>query len=206
MPGHLAAYGQTWEALHPGWEHRLWTEATIPWPLTNQALYDDAESIVARGVWAFRADLIRYELLSRFGGVYIDCDFECRRPIDGLLGAKPWAAWAVPGRLIACGIMGAPAGHPFLSALIEGLPASCNNRGGRRLGGNALSGPRYLTPIALEHRIVVHPSEWFYPYLWWELDRQGEVFPDAYAVHHWHKRRSYRQAGPARGAGNRRGQ
>ena len=34
---------------------------------------------------AERADVLRYEILRRHGGVYVDVDVECLRPLDDLL-------------------------------------------------------------------------------------------------------------------------
>ncbi len=39
------------------------------------------------------------------------------------------------------------------------------------------------------HEITIFPRCWFLPYLWDELERGGESFPNAYAVHHWRHRR-----------------
>ena len=46
-----------------------------------------------------RSDIIRLEVLFRFGGVYVDTDVECLRPIDPLLreGADFFAAYMRPG-------------------------------------------------------------------------------------------------------------
>jgi hypothetical protein len=32
-----------------------------------------------------KSDILRYEILSQFGGIYVDCDFECLKPFDDLL-------------------------------------------------------------------------------------------------------------------------
>lgn len=188
MPEHLAAFGETWVAHHPGWEHQLWDESNMP-VLRNQALYDAAEMIAPDHVGQFRADVARYELLEQHGGVYVDCDFECCRPLDPLLAdVEAFAAWEVPGRWVNNAILGATAGHPFLTALVDGLAQNVRRRAGSR--PNKLSGPQYLTPIYWQHpEVTVFPKAWFYPYLYHELERDREAFPDAVAVHHWHNRR-----------------
>ena len=48
-------------------------------PLRNQDLFDAAEHP------AQRADLARFEILLRFGGVYVDTDFEALAPIQARL-------------------------------------------------------------------------------------------------------------------------
>lgn len=188
MPDHLADYGATWEKHHPGWEHRLWTDDNMP-ALRNQHLYDQAETIAPNNVGQFRADIARYELLGAHGGVYIDCDFECLRPIDELLdGVSCFAAWEETGRWVNNAIMGCTLGHTLMSTLVARLPRNVKLRRGAR--PNILSGPQFLTPLIAGHGVTVFDKDLFYPYLWNELERGDEQFPDAYAVHHWNNRRT----------------
>src|SRR6266516_4079263 len=67
-----------WLALHPGWEHRLWTDA-------NRPTFLNEPQFLAADNFAEMADIARYELLYRFGGVYVDTDTECLRSIEPLL-------------------------------------------------------------------------------------------------------------------------
>lgn len=194
MPDHLAAYGDTWQRHHPGWEHRLWTEANMP-PLANQRIYDDAERIAPRNVGQLRSDVARYEVLLEHGGVYVDCDMECLRPIDPLVaGVDCFAGWEDEARWVNNAVLGATPGHPFVAALVDGLAANVRRRRGAR--PNVLTGPQYLTPLYRRHHeaVTVYPKATFYPYSWRELDRGGEPFPDSFAVHHWHNRRSRLEA------------
>lgn len=196
MPDHLAGYVSTWREHHPGWEHRLWTDESMP-ALRNQDLYDRTEQIAPRNVGQFRADIARYELLHAHGGVYVDVDMECLRPIDPLLDrVTAFACWEREGRWVNNAILGATPGHPFLEALIAGLPANVAAHPGGR--PNVLTGPQYLTPVWRRHRrtVVVFPKRFFYPYLFNELHRQGEDFPDSYGVHHWHNRRTNERTAP----------
>lgn len=195
MPDHLAAYIVSWRDLHPDWDHHLWTEHELRW-LANQSLFDHAEDHTPH-VGQFRADIARYEILHRLGGVYVDCDFEARRPIDDLLDVGCFAAWEIDDVWVNNAILGATPGHPFLADLIDGLPANVTRTRGKR--PNVMTGPQYLTPVYRRHAdtVTVHPSRCFYPYLWNELHRAGEDFPDAYAVHHWENAR--RRRGVPRG-------
>lgn len=190
MPDRLVAYGRTWEDHHSAWHHKLWTEDNLP-PLRNQALYDDAHRIAPDHVGQFRADVVRYELLEQFGGVYVDADFECRKPLDPLLeGVECFAAWEVPNRWINNAILGAVPGHPLMDMLIRRLPVNVRRRRGAR--PNKLSGPQFLTPIARQFDVTVFDKELFYPFLWDEIgtDRDHSDHPDAYAVHHWNHKRT----------------
>lgn len=189
MPAHLEQYGETWKQHHPGWQHILWTEETLP-PLRNQRLYDNAEKIAPNNVGQFRADVARYELLLTHGGVWIDADMQCLQPIDDLIaGVDCFAGWETEARWVNNAILGCTPGHPFLDSLVRGLGANVRRKAGAR--PNILSGPQYLTPVYRRHarQVTVFPQRTFYPYLWNELDRGGDQFPHSHAVHHWNNRR-----------------
>ncbi len=188
MPDHLRAYMATWEQVNADWDCQLWDEAALAGWMTNQDLFDRADEFT-RSVGQFRADIARYEILHRHGGIYVDVDFEARKPLDDLIvDTSCFAAWERDGVWINNAIVGAEPGHPLFAELIAGLPANVERRIGKR--PNILSGPQYLTPIARRHDITVFPAALFYPYSWSELERSGEAFPDAYAVHHWANRRA----------------
>lgn len=66
-----------------GWTHRLWTDADVDSIcLRNQHAYSAAPN------YGQKSDILRYELLERHGGVYVDVDMECVRPLDDLHGQR----------------------------------------------------------------------------------------------------------------------
>lgn len=170
----------------------LWTEDTLP-VLRNQDLYDRAPDLVpSRLVWRFRSNLVRYEILHRHGGVYLDTDFEALKPIEPYIdGLDLFAAEEKPG-LIANGFMGARAGHPFLDALITGASQSVADRPG--LPSWRTTGPEYLTRTAQARpdELALIPTHLVYPYHHTKLGPDGtpgEIHPDAFAHHIWASRR-----------------
>lgn len=197
MPPDLLHLGLPWFLMHHEWEWTTWTDGDFGW-LQNQDLFDHAEEFVGPDeVGQFRADVARIEILHRYGGVYVDCDMEARKPFDPLLEVGCFAGFEDPaGRWVNNAVLGAEPGHPFLAALIEALPGSVERA--RKAGirrPNRFSGPQFVTPIwrkRFRDQVTVHPHSYFYPYSYRELDRRGEEFPDAYAVHHWNHRRQTR--------------
>jgi hypothetical protein len=194
-------FARTWQ--RPGWT--VTTYYGIPAdlaPLANQRLYDEAPLIAPDHVGQLRSDILRLELLNAYGGVYVDADFECLRPIDSLLeGIDCFMAWEVPGRFAANGIMGAEAEHPFIRALIGGLEENIERHlrvysPKRRAKPNRLSGPQYVTRM-LRRRgdVTVFDRDLFYPFGWEQIadfqpnGNSAERFPDAFAVHWWNNKR-----------------
>lgn len=87
MPTRLQILARSWKRNNPDWEYHLWNgkemdelvETYFPEYLT---LYKGFPYSVQR--W----DTIRYMILYLYGGVYVDLDSECFRPIDNLLKNK----------------------------------------------------------------------------------------------------------------------
>lgn len=85
---------QKCKSLHAdGWEHRVWDGAAIRrlfpsgYSDTQPPSYDgEGGRLLNHEFYAdpphLRADLFRYEALLLFGGMYVDADSECLRPLD----------------------------------------------------------------------------------------------------------------------------
>jgi mannosyltransferase OCH1-like enzyme len=204
-PPTAAAFRQSWLDRHPGWQMHVWTDENEPTGLCNEDIYRQTT------VLAQKADILRYEILSRFGGVYIDIDFECLRNIEPLLsGVSYFFGEELPGRP-AIGILGSVAGHPFSQWCLDRLPERWPWQPGRILYE---TGPDFFAH-AVQSYLGEHTREarmdpgagraagdmlaspgvppllafqrWvFYPYYLGERWLREE-HPDAYAVHHWQK-------------------
>ncbi len=185
MPDLFAGFVDGWADLHPSWDVKVWGEDDLT-DLTNQAIYDSARGDHAGQL---RSDVARYEILRDHGGVYLDCDMEPLRPIDGLCGSLAFAAWETDSRWVGNAVLGSVPGHPLWGELIAALPASvAASKPTDR--PTLVSGPQFFTP-RVRHRTDVRilSSASFYPYRWDQLDRASDDPGDAYAVHHWNNAR-----------------
>ena len=112
-PKELAVYRQTWLDHHPGWELRFWTEENLP---------DDLRRPEARErlrIPAERADILRIEILWRFGGVYTDADFECFRSIEPLIENLDFFGAYRKHDRINNAFLGSVPGHPVLDRALD---------------------------------------------------------------------------------------
>ena len=95
----MVDWRRRWVDLHPGWRFDFWREGHRPEghrpegsaPATLTCDHAEIESsrpeLLARACHqAQRANIWRYEIVARFGGVYVDTDIEPIRPLDDLLG------------------------------------------------------------------------------------------------------------------------
>ncbi len=174
---------ETWMRHHSGWEFRVWRDTDLTW-LRNYRLFARSTS------YAQKADIARYEVVERFGGVYLDTDMECLRPIDGLIEGLDFFGAREPGGPVCPSIFGASAGHPLLRQTIAGLSTSALIW--RSSGIATQTSPGYFTRIVNSSRwehadgVAIFPPPYFYPYNYDEPGRREETFPTAFAVHRWH--------------------
>lgn len=177
MPDEYIKYGETWLKYHPDWIMITWNDKNMI-SLKNQEVYDNATS------YAQKSDIARAEIIYNFGGVYIDCDFECLKNIEPLLqGLEAFIAGEEPG-IITNAIMGCVPFNSVFKKVYDGFPKSIKENSHQ--GINYQTGPYYYTKILkVPDDIVVFGKELFYPYNCFEKYRENEKFPNAYAVHHW---------------------
>jgi inositol phosphorylceramide mannosyltransferase catalytic subunit len=176
LPAEHEHFGETFALHHPNWEMRLWTDEDLP--ALDITVADQRRARTRSEL----ANLMRYEVLSRFGGVYVDTDFECLRPLTPLLrGIDAFTALELPGRT-ATGILGSVPGHPVFARAARQARLTL----GEGAGSTDANGPYFFSLILeQESNVAIFPARLFYPYLWNEPERRDETFPDAYAVHHW---------------------
>ena len=168
FPEEYAALQESWLRHNPGWELRFWRDDNLPEGLTRAEVYD-----LARTPWE-RADILRLEVVNRFGGVHVDADFECLRPIEPLLDDSLdfFIGYRKPGHVNGA-LFGAVAGHPLLA---EGL-AAIRPRADGAYDKDA-TGPKFLEALLTGREGVTYfDPPVFYPRTADELDR-------AYATHH----------------------
>lgn len=120
----------SWRRLNPGWTYRLWTDEDLDAFMAAEfpalmPLYRSYPNPVQR------ADLGRYCLLARLGGVYADIDTDCLAPLEPLAGDPRAVFCTEPSehdhhatsrgmpRLWFNGTMASPPGHPIWDEVIR---------------------------------------------------------------------------------------
>lgn len=112
-------------AMHPDYDYILWTDedarafiaAEYPWFLQTFDAYPYNIE---------RADAIRYFVLHHYGGIYMDLDMGCVRPMDPLLQFEVVLPQTKPVGVSNDLMLAAP-GHPFLSHTIHLLKKCSRN-------------------------------------------------------------------------------
>jgi mannosyltransferase OCH1-like enzyme len=110
----------TWKNKHKDFEYISWTEEEIE---KRKIIFKCQHKIDEVEEFAGKTDIMRLEILYKYGGIYLDADSICVEKIDDeLLNTKCFAAWEqeeVRKGLIANGTMGFPPKHPLVKACID---------------------------------------------------------------------------------------
>ena len=178
IPAEFDVYWERFRELNPDWHLVTWNDSTrLDWLRCP-------DEFAAAKTWAGKSDILRYEILHEFGGVYVDTDVEPLRPFDELLDEDPFIAWE-DERLLCPTVMGSPQGHPAIGVLLEALPAWFKKY--RGAPPNRQTGPYFVTRyLRGRSDIRLLPPVTMYPVHWSEKARLGGPYPaESYAVHHW---------------------
>lgn len=192
MRRELIEFGRTWERA--GYEAKLWTEANLP-ELRNQEIYDEIGRVGVNtgggvpelGVWVQRADVVSYELIFQFGGIYANTDMECLRSLRPILHGVEAFAGMEDGEFLSNALMGCAQGNAFYGELLEELPVRFRELPGEPM--NAVTGPHLLSRMQRLNPagLTVFPKEHFNPVLFdgQDMAREWGDFPESFCVHHW---------------------
>lgn len=178
----------TWPAAHPGWAYRRWTNADLdahPWRAKAQM-----DAFAGRGCWEGVADIMRYEILHTDGGIYLDADLTCVRPLDDwLLEFFFFAVYEseqhCPG-YIANGVLGASSSQGLMYLAVQRiLKMSPERLSDPDAWACQTVGPSLITDLIRRHptSATVLPSVLFLPQHY--EDDTERVSSLIYARHAW---------------------
>lgn len=189
----------SWKKHHPHWEIKLWTERemeTFVWSSFH------AENFFKKGKnWAEKSDILRFEILYQFGGIYSDTDVICLNSFENLVatGITFFAGFESNvvkrfGRpLIGSAIIGAEKNSPIMKRCID---FSQTAEDAPTIHQHIRSGPGPITKASYEAleagktNILLLPCSYLYPLPWEKrLATLKEVIenirPESLAIHLW---------------------
>ena len=163
-------------SLHRSWEIKVWQDPMRPdkypleryWPRANSG--------------AQLSDLLRLDLLYRWGGVYLDGDMRLLKPLEELSDNFDFFIASHDGVVPINAIFGARREHPAIAAIIDELLL---NEPDWSVPADKTTGPDiFVRTLKWDKQITVLPRETFYSY------GPTEIFTrrnhrHAYAEHLW---------------------
>lgn len=185
MPANIKALIEKNNNFFEEYEVKVWTEDNIP------ALNGFAQKAYNEKKWAFVSDYLRFCLLKKHGGIYLDTDMEVLKPLDDLLVYQCFSGWDRANKYVYAGIVGAEADNKYINSIVE----SYNNIDNKRYP----TSPEIMTDCYRMYdkkdELKILPSQYFYPLLDGEKSSEKSL-EYAYTNHLWHE--SWRRYVPLR--------
>jgi mannosyltransferase OCH1-like enzyme len=154
----------TWIEHNPGWTVRIWGNddlANYGW--TNG---EHMRAMAARELNGV-ADMMRWEILYNEGGLVVDADSVCVRPLaDWMLECEAFACWEnelVRPNLIAAGYVASVRDNPFIGQIIldiQAEPTVVDKRAWETVGPCRLTTAYFKYAYA---NLTIFPSHFFIP-------------------------------------------
>lgn len=164
----------TWKYHHPGWEIILWDDEKaqkLSWSDGHShSAFNDAKS------FAEKADILRYNILYQFGGIYSDVDFLCLKSFNDLIaqgltlfaGQETNKVCSSDGKtLCLCnGLIGAAKGSSIIKKCIDNI---ITQEEAPTKDLRARTGPLLFTQACREglqeakEKVLILPCSYFYP-------------------------------------------
>jgi len=176
VPEHIQAIIDKNNDFFTEYEVKIWTENNIPKLNTfAQRAYDEKK-------WAFVADYLRFVLLQKYGGIYLDTDMDVLKSLDDLLGNSFFSGWDRRGKDVYTGIIGTKAKHPYIDNIIKKYNTIEDSL--------YPTSPEIMTECYIDYdkkeTLNILPSPYFYPLLDGEKATK-DLLKDAYTNHLWHE-------------------
>ena len=214
LPAASERWLSTFRVHHPTWQHTLHTSLD-GFPHSSPPstpLHSHLLRLMSRAVnYAEQSDILRLDLLLAYGGLYVDCDFECYAPLDALHDQPSVALYCGVSNTgtveLNNGLIGARAGHPLLRRCIERMSERDSGvDSGQQAAASATdiisrTGPGHFTRTVLDYLssaadggaedVLVLPPTFFYPLantlrgLQAEEERALFRRPESLCMHHW---------------------
>jgi mannosyltransferase OCH1-like enzyme len=193
LPEKYKEWQKSWSLKNPGWQYRLWTDADLEhFPFTDRKRFEQSPGP------GERADILRYDILYHFGGLYVDTDFECLQAFDKVHESCDFyvgleAAFEVdqePG--IGTALIGSVAGHPILLDCLQEISKKAPGQTPHEV--MSVSGPGCMRKAFFKkknqkgYRNIAFPYTFFYPIpspCRNEEKKREWIEPESLAVHYW---------------------
>jgi mannosyltransferase OCH1-like enzyme len=188
LPDKYQKYIDSWKKFNPTWEHLFWDDTNIK--ALNIDKLDQTKNL------GQKSDILRYNLLYKYGGIYVDTDFECLKSFDDLLHLKFFTGIAYPSTIeMYIGLLASAPEHPIIKSCIDNMGEIKYKT---PVDVISTTGNYHFTKCFLDivmskesDSVVAFPMSFFYPFPNTTRDtcvgeeRARFIKEWSYAIHHW---------------------
>lgn len=183
---------ESWAKIHPDWVIRIWTDDDVEgFEMVNYVAFKNARN------YGQKSDIWRYEILYRYGGLYLDTDFACLKKFDEIhRSCTFYTGISRCGETLLNGLIGSRPGHPIMMGCINAIKNTDTKSNFHEMMEE--TGPYFFSHqfrkaihLVREEKTVVFPPIYFYPYpaiyrrMLDEEARDLFTEPESMAIHYW---------------------
>lgn len=189
---------ETTKNVNKYFTYMLWTEKELFIEKRVKLINENVLRLLNPAQYIAMSDIIRYDILYIYGGIYVDADFEFINPIDDfLLNNSFFGVYEntikYKYNTIANGIFGCTPKHPILKELVLNLKY-VNLKGVHNLNAFQFIGPYYFTKHIKKYinqtndkSVKILEPHYFFKY---HFDKtlcypENQKIDKVYAEHHW---------------------
>ncbi len=147
----------TFKKIYPDWQYMLWTEDNLPELFNKEILDKETRNHT-------KCNLIRYEVIYKYGGLHFDADMIALKPLtEEMLDhefitayeSEKWVYGLIPSAFFV-----AIPEHPILKDLIENMKNQDQSKASWKFNGT-----QYFTDAIKKYKgeKVIYPSSLFHP-------------------------------------------
>ncbi|HJR08409.1 MAG TPA: glycosyltransferase [Pyrinomonadaceae bacterium] len=177
----------SWQRIMPDYELKEWNETNTP--LDNRY----TRAAFKHKSWSRLSNYVRLHALYTEGGFYLDTDVEVVKSLTPLLEHKCVLGFQLAEEQVDwvnSAVLGAEAGHHFLQRGMELTLKLYDDE------GEFYRGPAIATAVLKElglrtyglqeiGGVTLYPTEYFYPYPWFDKFSPDCTTENTYCIHHW---------------------
>lgn len=164
-----------WKQTNPLWFVVVWTNAMVRKHFPR--LLNDVLSKVPLA--AFASDILRYAVLAKFGGLYLDTDIVPIKPLTPMFTHKAISVCqdpinALPCKTVCNAVISAPKNAFWIHRLFRSVYRNVRRffRTREKINWYATTGPDVLTTAVLHNKnVTILKSPVFYPCFWHDTSR-----------------------------------
>jgi mannosyltransferase OCH1-like enzyme len=178
----------SWMRHHPDWTFYFWRPSNLPLHLNNKVLKAMNDSKLAITP---KSDILRFEIVRAFGGIYVDTDMECLKSFDDLLDNDFFSGFEDDNKTVCPSLFGSVVNHPILEK-ISSISVENAYKFDYEITNkkpNIITGVKPFTDVVSEYRnlekVKIYPKHFFYFIDYKERNRLKETHPESYAKHYW---------------------
>lgn len=204
LPEKYKRFQSEWIKNNPEWEYKIWTDKDIVvFEEQNKELFKNLKQYS----YATKSDILRCEILYKFGGLYIDTDYEFVKHFDIFNDNYEFYCCMEPlcsNVVIGNTVIGSIPGHPILKTYLDNLKENFKKWDNTNMDNFdralAKTGPSYFTRCILEtidkfgtnisQNLLILPPTYFYPPVKKQYSNNGVyhvpvISAETYGVHYW---------------------